>query len=76
MTTTKIGKTDHHHFDTRFFMVGGKEYEIVGTESTGRGAGDVVHRVKGATETKEMKHATLVRLYKQGKLISIYKSKN
>ncbi len=63
------------HLETRYFEVDGKEYEIVGTASTGQGAEDCEHRVKGETETKTVKHSTLVKLFKAGKLQTIKKKK-
>jgi hypothetical protein len=33
-------------FDDRFFEIQGKKYEIVGSQSTGRGAHDVIHTIK------------------------------
>jgi len=35
-----------YYFDNRFFEFMGKKYEIVGSQSTGRGAHDVTHRIK------------------------------
>ncbi len=72
-TTITHGRriTEVTHFETRFFEVDGRRFEIVGTESTGPGAMDAVHQVKGAKETKAMKHMTLVKLFKAGKLKAI-----
>ncbi len=57
-----------YYFDSRFFTVDGKRYEIVGT---GDIKGETVHQVKGAKEIKTMKHTTLVKLFKAGKLLTI-----
>ena len=71
MTTTN----DIHHFDTRFFLVGDKEYEIVGVKSTGKKMRDTVYTVRLGDKRWEMAHDKLEKDYKDGKLISIYKSK-
>ncbi len=71
-TVTQRGKTvDAYYFDTRFFEVDGKRYEIVGTVINGGGIMDAEHRVKGDKETKVIKHETLVKLFKAGKLRTI-----
>ncbi len=57
-----------YYFESRFFTVDGKRFEIVGT---GDIKGETVHRVKGTKEVKEMKHKTLVNLFKAGKLQTI-----
>ncbi len=57
-----------HYFESRFFEVDGKRFEIVGT---GDEDGETVHQVKGAKEIKTMKHTTLVKLFKAGKLLTI-----
>jgi hypothetical protein len=72
-TTITHGRrtTEVHYFETRFFEVDGRQFEIVGTESTGQGAMDSIHQVKGTTETKAMKHKTLVKLYQAGRLKAV-----
>ncbi len=68
MRSTTIRGREVYYFETRFFEVDGKRFEIVGT---GDIKGETVHRIKGATETKEIKHKTLVNLFKSGKLRSV-----
>ncbi len=72
-TTITHGRrtTEVTYFETRFFEVDGRRFEIVGTESTGQGAMDAVHQVKGTTETKAMKHRALVKLYQAGRLKAV-----
>ena len=76
MNTATINKKTAYYLESRFFEVDGKRYEITGTRSTGRGAHDSIHMVKGTTESKEMKHTSLIALFKQGKLKSIFKPKS
>ena len=68
MTSTVMNKKQVYYLDSRFFEADGKLYEITGTRSTGPGAHDSVHTVKGATESKEMKHTSLIALFKAGRL--------
>jgi len=58
---TLRGKTAYY-FDSRVFTYQGKVYEIVCSESTGRGVMDVKHTVKSENgNTKEVKMANLVK---------------
>ncbi len=57
-----------YYFESRFFTVDGKRFEIVGT---GDVKGETVHSVKGTKETKQMKHKTLVRLFTSGRLKAV-----
>ncbi len=68
MKTMTIRGRDVHYFESRFFEVDGRRFEIVGT---GDEDGETVHQVKGTKETKAMKHKTLVKLFKAGKLKAI-----
>ena len=68
MKTTVLNKKTTFNLKSRFFESDGKLYEITGTRSTGPGAHDSVHTVKGATESKEMKHTSLIALFKAGRL--------
>ena len=68
MTSTVMNKKQVYYLESRFFEADGKRFEITGTRSTGPGAHDSVHMVKGATESKEMKHETLIKLYQAGRL--------
>ena len=68
MKTTVYNGCTVHYFESRFFQVDGSIYEITGTRSTGPGAHDSIHTVKGATESKEMKHTSLIALFKAGRL--------
>ena len=68
MTTAVINNRQVHYFESRYFTVDGKRFEITGTRSTGPGAHDSVHTVKGAIESKEMKHETLIKLFRAGRL--------
>ena len=36
----------YYGFDDRFFEIGGKKFEIIGSKSTGRGAHDVIHTIR------------------------------
>ena len=71
MKTTVLNKKTAYYLDSRFFEADGKRFEITGTRSTGRGAHDSVHMVKGATESKEMKHETLIALFRAGRLKAV-----
>ena len=68
MNTATINKKTAYYLESRFFEADGKRFEITGTRSTGPGAHDSVHMVKGATESKEMKHETLIKLFRAGRL--------
>ncbi len=68
MRSTTIRGRDVYYFETRFFEVDGKRFEIVGT-------GETTHEIKGQTETKTIKHSTLVKLFKAGKLQTIKTTK-
>ena len=71
MKKTLIGGRDVYYFDSRFFEIDGRKYEIIGTESTGRFAMDCKHTVK-SLETgrhKEMAMSELVQIFKRNKLI-------
>ena len=56
------GKTCYS-FTNRFFTYQGKKFEIVGTESTGRGAHDAIHLVK--SESGQYKNVTMTNLLKK-----------
>ena len=71
MTSTVMNKKQVYYLDSRFFEADGKRFEITGTRSTGPGAHDSVHTVKGATESKEMKHETLIKLFRAGRLKAV-----
>ena len=70
MRTTTLnskGKTfTVYYFDTRYFSVDGKMYEITGTEIIGFKADDAVHTLRDVE--KKVHHRALVKLFKQGKL--------
>ena len=71
MKTAVINSRQVHYFESRFFEADGKRFEITGTRSTGPGAHDSVHTVKGTTESKEMKHETLINLFRAGRLKAV-----
>ena len=71
MTSTVMNKKQVYYLDSRFFEADGKRFEITGTRSTGPGAHDSIHMVKGATESKEMKHETLIKLFRAGRLKAV-----
>jgi hypothetical protein len=56
------GKTVYH-FDKRFFTYQSKTFEIVGSESFGKGVMDVVHRIK--SESGEMKDVKMKDILKK-----------
>ena len=68
MTTAVINNRQVHYFESRYFKVDGKQYEITATKSTGPEVHQCIHTVKGATESKEMKHTSLIALFKAGRL--------
>ena len=75
-TLTLRGKTvEVCYFDSRFFEMEGRQYEIVGTAINGSGIMDAEHRVKGETEIKTVKHETLVSLFKACKIQTIKRIK-
>jgi hypothetical protein len=49
-------------FDSPLFTYQGKEYQIVGTEITGRGAYDCIHRIRCGTSVKEVPMERLVKM--------------
>ena len=68
METHIINGKTHYTLSSRHFKVNSKRFEVVATDITGRGPMDCVHTVKGETETKQVKHQTIVALFKQKKL--------
>jgi len=50
-----------YYFGDRFFTYKGKTFEIIGTESTGRGVHDCIHTIRYGKETKEVKMTDLLK---------------
>lgn len=57
MKTTTINGRKVHHFDSRFFEVDGKRFEVVGVDVAKK-----EYRIKGEKQTKTMKESTLVKM--------------
>jgi hypothetical protein len=58
-----------YFFSDRFFEYQGKRFEIVGTESTGRGAMEAIHTIK--SESGETKEVTMKRLVEKLTNVSV-----
>jgi len=58
---TKLNGKEVYYLDNRFFTFQGKTFEIVGSETTGKGVMDVVHTLKSESgETKEVTMKAIV----------------
>ena len=68
MDTHTIKGRIYHSLKSRYFTVEGRTMEVVATDITGRGPMDCTHTIKGEKETKQVKHQTIVALFKQNKL--------
>ena len=65
-TTTET----YHYFDSRFFEVGGQQWEIIATKTTGKSPHDAIHTVRKCGDAKdkfyEYTMQELINRYKKG----------
>ena len=71
MDTHTIRGRIYHSLKSRYFTAEGRTMEVIATDITGRGPMDCTHTVKGETETKQVKHKTLIALFKAGRLKAV-----
>lgn len=71
MKKTIISGEVKYYFDSRFFEVDGKSYEIIGTKADGYKSEDTTHVVKNLAtgNSRDVKMKELINIFRKHKLI-------